>query len=81
MLRLCYMKKADIHKEIFLKKSKLRQEVYIQLDKLKTATDIAKALKKHRSSVSRVLLDMEKRGYIECVNAKDNSFRHYVKKD
>jgi DNA-binding MarR family transcriptional regulator len=65
---------------IFLKKSELRKEVWNNLDKPKTATDIAKELKKHRSAISRVLLDMEKEGFVKCVNPEDDKFRHYVKK-
>ena len=72
--------KNEFKLEIFLKKSKLRLDVWDELDKSKTATDIANRLKKHRSSISRVLLDMEKKGLIECVNPEDKSFRHYVKK-
>jgi DNA-binding MarR family transcriptional regulator len=49
------------------------------LKKGKTATEIAKELRKHRSAISRVLLDMEKIGFIKCVNPEDKSFRHYVK--
>lgn len=79
MLRSCYMDK-ELELEIFLKKSKLRKEVYDTLDKPKTATDIAKELEKHRSSISRVLLDMEKAGLVKCVNPEDKSFRHYVRK-
>lgn len=65
--------------EIFLKKSVLRKEVWKQLDKPKTASEIAKDLKKHRSSISRVLLDLKREGLIKCLNSKDKSFRHYSK--
>jgi len=65
---------------IFLKKGELRRDVWDRLDKPKTATDIAKELKKHRSAISRVLLDMEKADFVKCINPKDKSFRHYVKK-
>ncbi|VVB78531.1 Uncharacterised protein [uncultured archaeon] len=77
------MKKSVIdsyRKEIFLKKSILRKQVLDLLDKPKTATEIAKVLQKHRSAISRVLLDLEQAGYVECINPKDKSFRHYVKK-
>jgi DNA-binding MarR family transcriptional regulator len=66
--------------EIFLKKSELRKDVWKLLDKPKTASEIAKDLKKHRSSISRVLLDMEKEGFVKCLNPEDKSFRCYVKK-
>lgn len=70
----------ELKKEIFFKKSKLRKKVYEQLDKAKTATDLAKELGKHRSSISRVLLDMEMTGFVKCINPEDKSFRHYIKK-
>jgi predicted transcriptional regulator len=70
----------ELKLSIFLKKGELRKEVWTRLDKPKTATDLAKELKKHRSSISRVLLDMEKAGLIKCVNSSDKSFRHYVKR-
>ena len=66
--------------KIFLKKSKLRQEVWDSLTKEKTATEIAKALDKHRSAISRVFLDMEKAGFIRCLNSRDSSFRFYVRR-
>jgi predicted transcriptional regulator len=66
--------------EIFLKKSKLRKQVWEKLNKAKTATEIAKELGKHRSAISRVLLDMGKAGYANCVNPEDKSFRHYMRK-
>ena len=47
---------------------------------MKTATEISKELGKHRSSISRVLLDLEKAGYVKCLNPEDSSFRCYEKK-
>jgi len=72
--------KRELRLEIFLKKSKLRQEVWNKLNKPKTATEISKEIRKHRSAVSRTLLDMKENGFIKCVNPEDKSFRHYVKK-
>ena len=66
--------------QIFLKKGRLRQEVWDKLDKAKTASDIAKEIEKHRSAISRVLLDMQREGLVKCANPEDSSFRHYVKK-
>ena len=74
------MENRDLKLLIFLKKGELRKEVWNRLDKAKTATEIAQELKKHRSAVSRVLLDMEEAGFVKCVNPEDKSFRHYVKK-
>lgn len=72
--------KKELKLEIFLKKSKLRNEVWERLGKAKTATEIAKELGKHRSSISRVLLDMERAELVKCVNPQDKSFRHYAKR-
>jgi len=72
--------KKELKLEIFLKKSELRKAVWENLAKPKTATEIANELKKHRSAVSRVLLDMQKQGFVRCVNPEDKSFRVYVKK-
>ena len=74
------MVNKDLKLSIFLKKSELRKEVWNNLDKPKTATDLAKELKKHRSAISRVLLDMEKEDFVKCVNPEDDKFRHYVKR-
>ena len=68
-----------LRKNIFLKKGKLRREVYNHLDKPKTATELVKELRKHRSSISRVLLELKKRGFVKCVNPEDDRFRHYKK--
>ena len=72
--------KKELKLSIFLKKSKLRKEVWKKLDKPKTATEISKEINKHRSAISRIFLDMQKEKFIKCVNPKDKSFRHYVKK-
>lgn len=69
-----------IKKEIFLKKGKIRKRVLDVLDKPKTATEIAKELNLHRSSVSRTLLEMQKKELVKCINPNDKSFRHYVRK-
>ena len=72
--------KKEIKLEIFLRKSDLRKQIWEKLDKPKTPVDIAKELKKHRSSISRVLLDMQKEGFVKCINSDDKSFRFYEKK-
>ena len=72
--------KKELKLEIFLKKSKLRKDVWKSLNQLKTASEIAKDLKKHRSAISRVLLDMERDNFVKCLNEQDKSFRCYAKK-
>jgi len=74
------MNSHSLKLSIFLKKSGLRGEVWNNLDKPKTATEIAKELRRHRSAISRVLLDMDDAGFVKCINPQDKSFRHYTKK-
>lgn len=74
------MNKKELRTEIYLKSGKLRKTVLDKLTEAKTATEIAKELRKHRSSISRVLLELEKKGLVKCVNPEDDKFRHYVKK-
>jgi DNA-binding MarR family transcriptional regulator len=69
----------ELRLRIFLKKGELRRAVWESLSGEKTATEIAKELKKHRSAISRVLLDMEKAGFVKCLNPEDSSFRNYSK--
>ncbi len=74
------MDNANLKREIFLKKSELRKIVWEKLDKPKTAVEISKEIGRHRSAVSRVLIDMKNAGLVKVVNPEDSSFRHYIKK-
>jgi DNA-binding MarR family transcriptional regulator len=74
------MNKKGFEIQIFLKQGKLRKDVLNSLTEPKTATDIAKEIWKHRSSISRVLIELEKKGLVKCINPDDDKFRHYVKK-
>ncbi len=75
------MNLKEVKKEIFLKKGRLRKEVLSRLKEPKTATELAKEMNKHRSSISRILLELEKKGLVRCVNPEDDRFRHYVRKN
>jgi len=74
------MKEQTINDKIFFKKGKLRKKVLESLIEPKTATEIAKELGVHRSSISRVLLDLEKKNFVKCINPKDKNYRHYTKR-
>jgi len=80
LLRFCYAEDKELKLSIFLKKGELRRAVFSKLTEPKTATEIAKELGKHRSAISRVLLDMQKEGIVKCANPKDKSFRVYAKR-
>lgn len=46
-------------------------------NKPKTAKQLGKVLNKHIQSVSRTLLDLDKKGLVECLNPRDDRFRFY----
>ncbi len=62
---------------IYIKKGKIRKLVLKDLENPITATEISKKYKKHRSSISRILLDLSKKGLVMCINPKDDRERHY----
>jgi len=74
------MKKSNFKTRLFFKRGHLRKKVLDSLTEEKTATEIAKELHLHRSSVSRILLELEERGFVKCLNPQDKNFRHYMKK-
>ncbi len=74
------MNRKELKTKIFLKQGKLRKQILDKLTEPKTASEMAKELGKHRSSISRVLIELEKRGLVKCVNPEDDKFRHYTKR-
>ena len=67
-----------MEKEVyFLARGRLKTEVLKLLNQPRTSTQIAKTLKKHRSAISRIFLDLQKRGLVKCLNPEDNMTRFY----
>lgn len=70
----------EFKRERFLKNNPLKKIILEKLTKKPiTATDIAKDLRKHRSSVSKILIELSKKGYAKCINPKDTRDRGYIK--
>ena len=68
----------DDELRIFLARSKLRYKVLQELEENpQIASFLAKKIKKHREVVSRIFLDLQKRGLAICTNPKAPSFRYY----
>ena len=61
----------------YLSRSEKKKEILKILDKPKTPTQIGKLLKIHRASASKILLQMEKRKFVKCLNPKDRMGRFY----
>ena len=61
----------------YLSRSKKKTQILKILDKPKTPTQIGKQLKISRSSTSQMLLAMEKKKYVKCLNPQDRMGRFY----
>jgi DNA-binding PadR family transcriptional regulator len=62
----------------FVKRGRIRFEVLKQLSSNPaTPTEISKAIKRHRPSVSRALADLESKGLVECLTPNEKLGRIY----
>lgn len=61
----------------YLTRSEKKKQILQLLDKPKTPTQISKLLKMHRSSASKILLQMEKKKFVKCLNPSDRMARYY----
>jgi len=61
----------------YLTRSEKKKQILQILEKPKTPTQISKLLKMHRSSASKILLQMEKKQFVKCLNPEDRMARYY----
>lgn len=62
---------------IYLHRNKIKTKVLENLNKPKTPTQLSKDLKLHRASISRILLELEDKGFVKCLNPEDITARFY----
>ncbi len=65
----------------YLSRNRKKREILKILDKPKTPTQIGKLLNISRSSASQMLLAMEEKKYVKCLNPKDRMARYYQATD
>ena len=61
----------------FVIKGRIRKDILTNIEKPKTAKMLSKELSKHIQSVSRSLIELEKKKLIKCMNPNDDGFRFY----
>ena len=61
----------------YLERAPIKVKILKILEKPSTPTRISKELKIHRSSVSRIILELEKKGFVKALNPKDRMARFY----
>ena len=61
----------------FVTRGKIREKVLRQLSDPKTPTKLAPIVGTHRSTVSRAIISLEKRGLVKCITPKEKLGRFY----
>ena len=61
----------------FANRGKIRRKILLNLDKPMTPTQLSQKIKTHRSTTSRSLLILEKKGIVKCITPKENMGRYY----
>ena len=57
----------------------LRRRVLKALESPNTATNLSKLLDSHRSTISQILIDLEEKGILECLD-KDEPYNRFYKR-
>jgi predicted transcriptional regulator len=72
------MKKEEEWDNIsFITRSKHRKKILKLLDKPKTPTQVKEEVKLHFNAVSRTIQELEKKGFVKCLNPNQKLSRYY----
>lgn len=61
----------------FVSRGKIRKVVLSNLVKPHTPTELSHIIKTHRSTTSRTILALERKGLLKCITPKENMGRYY----
>ena len=61
----------------FVSRGKIRKKILLNLDKPMTPTELSEKIKTHRSTTSRSLLILEKKGLVKCITPNEKMGRYY----
>ncbi len=61
----------------FVSRGKIRKKVLSNLVKPHTPTELSQIIHTHRSTTSRTILALEKKGLVKCVTPKEKMGRYY----
>jgi predicted transcriptional regulator len=61
----------------FIQRGKQRKEILFRLDKPKTPTNLKEEINLHFNTISRALIELEKEGFVKCLNPKQKLCRFY----
>ena len=61
----------------FVSRGKIRKKVLENLLEPHTPTELSVILKTHRSTISRAIIDLEKKALVICITPKEKMGRYY----
>ena len=61
----------------FVARGKIRRIVLYELSEPHTPTELSRILKTHRSTISRTILALQKKGLVKCLTPKEKMGRYY----
>lgn len=61
----------------FVSRGKIRKKVLSNLLKPSTPTQLSHIIQTHRSTTSRTILALEKKGLVKCITPDENMGRYY----
>ena len=61
----------------FVSRGKIRKVVLSNLVKPNTPTELSHIIKTHRSTTSRTILALERKGLVKCITPKEKMGRYY----
>jgi DNA-binding MarR family transcriptional regulator len=61
----------------FVSRGKIRKQVLSRLIKPNTPTKLSLEIKTHRSTTSRTILALEKKGLVKCITPNETMGRYY----
>lgn len=61
----------------FVNRSRIRKSVIENFEEPHTPTELSKIIKTHRSTVSRAILELEKKCLVKCITPNEKMGRYY----
>ncbi len=61
----------------FVNRGKIRRKILENLSKPMTPTELSHKIQTHRSTTSRALIDLEKKGLVHCLTPNERMSRYY----
>lgn len=65
----------------FVNRGKVRKKVLKELVKPMTPTELSTKIQIHRSTTSRTLIELERKGLVKCLTPKEKMGRYYEVSD